>query len=136
MQSEITEAWIKGHMQAVFDRSTLTRADWTKVEALARKALRRSCENLTWANPSAQELGPIVNTAIRRSPGTIESEIKDAWIAGYMQGVFDENTLTRNDWPKVKKLARKAWRKNCENLTWANPPAQEVILTFDYELAA
>ena len=65
----------------------------------------------------------------------MECEIKLAWIKGYIQSVFDRTTLTRDDWTKVEKLARKAWRNKCENLAWENPPASDPG-EFDVKLAA
>jgi hypothetical protein len=47
-------------------------------------------------------------------------EITDAWFQGYIQVVFD--SLGREDWLKAEKLARKSWRKKCENLTLIGRP--------------
>jgi hypothetical protein len=50
----------------------------------------------------------------------MQSEIKDAWIQGFMECEFGH--IGRRDWPKAEKLARKAWRTNNENLTLMRSP--------------
>lgn len=62
----------------------------------------------------------------------MECEIKLTWIQGYIQALFDHTTLC--DWAKGDKLARKSWRKNCDNLSWEKIAAPDGV--FNFELAA
>jgi hypothetical protein len=49
------------------------------------------------------------------SGGMMESEIKVAWIQGYIHALFEFTAL--EEWGRLAKLAAEAWRDNCENLS-------------------